>query len=129
MRQDKIVIVEDDPAMSEALRRLLSVAGFTVSGFQSAEALLNSEMARDPACLVLDVHLPGISGFELRRRLVDSGSRAKVIFITAQEDEHVRAEAFRSGAEAFFTKPFPGRKLIEALRAALAANQYETIAP
>jgi len=121
------VVVEDDPAMSEALRRLLSVAGFSVSGFHSAEALLDSGMARDPACLVIDIHLPGISGFELRRRLLDSGSRAKVIFITAHEDELIRAEAVRSGAEAFFTKPFPGRKLIEALRTALAPDQYEAV--
>jgi FixJ family two-component response regulator len=120
------VIVEDDPAMSEALRRLLSVAGFSVSGFHSAEALLNSEMASDPACLVIDVHLPGISGFELCRRLLDSGSRAKVIFITAHDDDQIRAEAVRSGAEAFFTKPFPGRKLIEALRTVLAADHCET---
>jgi FixJ family two-component response regulator len=123
------VIVEDDPAMGEALRRLLSVAGFSVSGFHSAEALLASPMATDSACLVIDIHLPGISGFELRRRLVESGSRAKVIFITAHEDEQIRAEAVRSGAEAFFTKPFPGRKLIEALRAALAPEQYQTTAP
>jgi FixJ family two-component response regulator len=123
VRPEKIVIVEDDPAMSEALGRLLTAAGFSVSGFSSAEALLESEEAQEAACLVIDVHLPGISGFELRRRLSDSGSRARFVFITAHEDDQIRDEAIRSGAEAFFIKPFPGRKLIEVLRSALQSGR------
>jgi FixJ family two-component response regulator len=119
------VIVEDDPAMCEALRRLLTTAGFSVSGYPSAEALLESGAAADAGCLVLDVNLPGISGFELHRRLVASGSRPKVVFITAHEDDQVRDEAILAGAEAFFTKPFPGRQLIEILRSILQTSRRE----
>ena len=125
MRPDRIVIVEDDPAMCEALRRLLTTAGFRVSGYPSAEALLESDAVSDAACLVLDVNLPGISGFELHRRLVASGSRPRVVFITAHEDDQMRDEAMHAGAEAFFTKPFPGRQLIEILRSILGTSHRE----
>ena len=119
MPSERIVLVEDDPAMGEALGRLLGAAGFSVSRFPSAEALLESGAANDSGCLVVDIHLPGISGLELRRRLVESGSRTPVIFITAYEDDRVREAAIRSGAEGFFTKPFGGRQLIALLRSVL----------
>lgn len=107
--------------MGEALRRLLRAAGFSVTRYASAEALLESGAARESGCLVVDINLPGISGLELRRRLTESGSRARVIFITAYEDDNLRDAAFRTGADAFFTKPFMGRDLIAALRTVLQA--------
>jgi FixJ family two-component response regulator len=121
----KIVIVEDDPAMGEALQRLLSAAGFSVSRFLSAEDMLDSRVAAEAACLVVDVHLPGISGFELSRRLVQSGNRIRVVFITAHDDEQTRDEAIHAGAEAYFTKPFPGRQLIEVLHSVVSARKVE----
>lgn len=114
--QETVVVVEDDPAMGKALRRLLNVAGFSAKVFSSAEALLESGEADRAACFVLDVRLPGASGFELLRRLQESGRSPRAIVITAQEDDHIRDEAIRSGAEAFFTKPFEGRRLIEVVR-------------
>jgi FixJ family two-component response regulator len=130
---ERIVVVEDDPAMGKALGRLLGAAGFSVSSFASAEALLESGTAKDSACLVVDIHLPGISGLELRRRLVEAGSRARVIFITAYEDDQIREAAIRSGADGFFTKPFQGRQLIEVLRSVLrghpAASSSHPAAP
>ena len=122
MPSERIVVVEDDPAMGKALGRLLGAAGFTVSRFPSAEALLESGTAKDSRCFVMDIHLPGISGLELRRRLVEAGSRAPVIFITAYEDDQLREAAIRSGADGFFTKPFRGRQLIEVLRSVLRAH-------
>ena len=113
---ESVLLVEDDSAMGEALRRLLRAAGFSVTRYPSAEALLESGAARDSGCLVVDIHLPGISGIELRRRLSEAGSRARVIFITAYEDDQIREAAMRSGAVAYFTKPFLGRDLIAALR-------------
>jgi FixJ family two-component response regulator len=126
VRSQRVVVVEDDPAMSEALRRLLVVAGFSVSRYPSAEALLESGAAKDSGCLVVDINLPGISGIELRRKLLDSGSRARVIFITAHEDDQTRDAALRSGADGFFTKPFAGRQLIEVLRSVLRSHPVET---
>jgi FixJ family two-component response regulator len=125
LASERIDVVEDDPAMGEALGRLLLAAGFSVSRFPSAEALLESGAAKDSGCLVVDIHLPGISGLELRRRLVESGSRARVIFITANEDDQIREAAIRSGADAFFIKPFAGRALINALRSVFRTHPAE----
>ena len=129
MPSERIVVVEDDPAMGEALGRLLGVAGFTVSRFPSAEALLESGTAKDSRCLVVDIHLPGISGLELRRRLVEAGSSASVIFITAYEDDQLREAAIRSGAEGFFTKPFGGRQLIALIRSLVRARPAGSAPP
>jgi two-component system response regulator FixJ len=117
--EERILVVEDDRAMREALTRILSVAGFCASGFPSAEALLESGLASEAACLVLDIHLPGISGFELHRRLVDRGLSVPVIFITGVDDEATREKAASTGADAYLAKPFPGRQLIDAVTAAL----------
>jgi FixJ family two-component response regulator len=115
--EERILVVEDDRAMREALTRILSVAGFCASAFPSAEALLESSLASEAACFVLDIHLPGISGFELHRRLMDRGFSAPVIFITGVDDEATREKA--AGADAYLAKPFPGRQLIDAVTAAL----------
>ena len=117
MSEERILVVEDDRAMREALTRILSVAGFCASGFLSAEALLESGLTSEAACLVLDIHLPGISGFELHRRLVDRGLSVPVIFITGVDDEATREKAASAGA--YLAKPFPGRQLIDAVTAAL----------
>jgi len=118
LRQN-IVVVDDDPGMNLALQRLLNAAGFRTVPFSSAEALLESEAAVDAACLVLDVHLPGLSGFELQRRLQENGPRPPVIFITAYDDPASQAEAQDAGAIAYLTKPFPGRSLLAAITEAL----------
>src|SRR5262245_4896177 len=78
-----IAVVDDDPSMLKGLVRLLNAHGFGTQAFASAEAFLADSGAGSAACLVLDIHLGGISGIELRRRLTASGSRLPVIFITA----------------------------------------------
>lgn len=119
MSGERILVVEDDRAMREALTRILGVAGFCVSPFPSAEALLESGAAEEAACLVLDIHLPGISGFDLQRRLAEEDSSIPVIFITGVDDEATRERAASAGADAYLPKPFPGRTLIDAVTAAL----------
>jgi FixJ family two-component response regulator len=119
---DEIVVVEDDDAMRQALERFLRSAGFETVTFPSAEALLQAGNARTAACLVLDVHLPGISGFELRRRLTRSGAGAPVIFITAYDESATREQAQELGAVAYLAKPFPGRRLMDAITQALAGT-------
>src|SRR5262245_53416041 len=114
-QHQSIVIVEDDAGMSKAIARLLRAAGFQPTSFASAEELLQTEVADSAACLVLDIHLPGLSGLELARLLVTSGRAKPVIFITGQDDEPLRDEAQRLGC-AYFRKPFEGKKLLEAIR-------------
>jgi FixJ family two-component response regulator len=110
-----IAIVDDEQAMLKAIERLLTACGFSTQGFASAEAFLDSRSAQDAACLVLDIHLGGMSGIELRRRLNAVRSTLPVIFITAVDDESVRKEAIEVGCIACLRKPFPGNLLLGAI--------------
>ena len=112
-----IGVVEDDASFLRALRRLLSGAGFSVATFASAEEFLASESARGTACLVLDVHLAGMTGFDLQEQLVATGQRIPTIFITAHDDSVTRERA-RSGV-AYLRKPFREDALVAAIRKAL----------
>ena len=116
-----IVIVEDDDGSRRAYERVLNAAGFRAQAFASAETLLDGDAAGHAACLVLDIRLPGLSGFELRRELVRTGTaQAPVIFITAHDEPAARAQAEAFGAAAYLPKPFAGRALVEAVARALA---------
>ena len=90
-----IGLVEDDPSFRRARRRLLSAAGFSVAAFASAEEFLASESAGATACLVLDVYLGGMSGFDLQRRLATAGVPIPTIFITAHDEIGTPAVARR----------------------------------
>jgi len=112
-----IGVVEDDPSFLRALRRLLSGAGFSVATFASAEEFLASESAGAMACLVLDVHLGGMSGFDLQQQLATAGIPIPTIFITANDDPVTRQRA-QSGV-AYLRKPFREAALIGAIQQAL----------
>jgi FixJ family two-component response regulator len=118
--QQFIVVVEDDAGMKKAIERLLRAAGFQSVSFASAEELLQTEAADYAACLVLDIHLPGISGLELGRLLTSRRARP-IIFITAQDEARLRYEAERLGC-VYFRKPFEGKALLEAIRQAIKLN-------
>ena len=119
-----IAVVDDEAAMRKAIVRLLSVNGFATQDYSSAEALLESNVQREACCLVLDIHLGGMSGIELQQRLSASGSRLPVIFITAVENERTYREAMSAGCVSFLHKPFPGRVLIDSIRKALHQEPY-----
>ena len=112
-------MVDDDAEMGQAIERLLSAAGYRTTTFQSAEALLEQEAAVRADCFILDIHLPGISGFELQQRLALRGDVAPVIFITAYDDLAAREQAQATGAVALFAKPFRGQPLLAAIAGAL----------
>jgi len=111
-----IAVVDDDSSMRTGLERLLQAHGFATEVFPSAEAFLGAASAAD--CLVLDIHLGGMGGFELRRRLAGSGSTLPVIFMTAFDDDSTRSEAAKAGCVAYLRKPFVGQLLIDAIAAA-----------
>jgi FixJ family two-component response regulator len=98
--------------------RLLTVHGFTVRAFNSAEALLENCDVQTAACLLLDIHLGGISGIELQRRIAASGSKRPVIFMTAIDDDATRKEAIDAGCIAYLRKPFAPQLLLDAIRKA-----------
>ena len=116
-----IGVVEDDPSYRRALRRLLSAAGFRVVAFASAEEFLASKSAGATACLVLDVYLGGMSGFDLQQHLATAGVPIPAIFITAHDDPVTRERA-RSGV-AYLQKPFREAALLAAIQQALEGRR------
>lgn len=119
-QREVIAIVDDDQAMLKAIQRLLTACGFATRTFSSAEAFLDCRTAKDAACLVLDIHLGGMSGIELRKRLVAVRSTLPVIFITAVDDESTRSEVMEVGCVACLRKPFSASTLIGAIDKAIA---------
>jgi FixJ family two-component response regulator len=107
-----IAIVDDDQTMQKAIERLLAAHGFVTQVFASAEAFLDSRAANVAACLILDIHLGGMSGIELRRRLNAVRSILPVIFITAADDEETQDAATQVGCVAYLRKPFSAKLLM-----------------
>ena len=110
-----VCIIEDDDSVRRALRRLMRSVGLEVEAFASAEGFLKAGGRLAPACLILDLHLPGLSGLELQERLKAEGRDVPVVFITAYGDREVRERALRGGALAFLEKPFAEKALLEAV--------------
>lgn len=110
-----VLIVEDDESVNLAVSRLLQAAGFRTRCFGSGGALLEAAEAWRADCLVLDIHLPDMTGFDLQRRLAAVGSSMPVIVITAHDDPMHRRAAQDIGACAYLTKPFTSLSLIEAV--------------
>lgn len=116
-----IFIVEDDSSLNEAVGRVLQAAGFRSRPFASGEAVLAEKALHEADCFVLDVHLPGLSGFELCSRLRCSGVLAPLILITAHDDAMHRSIARDIGAAAYLTKPVTSAALVNAVVCAMAA--------
>jgi FixJ family two-component response regulator len=114
-----ISVVEDDDSVRESLQCLIRSFGFAVEAFASAEEFLKSDHLRDTRCLILDVRMRGMNGFELQRRLLASHPEIPVIFITAHGNEAARSQALRDGAVAYLLKPFTEEALLSAIHAAL----------
>lgn len=105
-----------------AVSRLLEAAGFATRCFTSAGALLSDHEACKSDCLVLDVHLPDMTGFDLQRRLAAAGSTMPVVVITAHDDPMHRRAARDIGAYAYLTKPFSSLSLLDAVTRATASS-------
>jgi FixJ family two-component response regulator len=115
----RISIVDDDAAIREALKSLMRSVRFEVEAFGSAEEFLASGASHDTACLILDVYLPGMNGFELQNRLNSEGRAIPIIFITAHADEVSRQRALKAGAADFLGKPVRREVLFKAIQAAI----------
>ena len=118
-----IAIVDDDPLVRRALHRLVQSAGYAVQTFASAHELLDSLSRGRAACLVLDIHLDGMSGFDLQERLTADGVGIPVIFITAHDDAPTLQRIERSGAAGHLWKPLDDQALLDAIRKALELGE------
>jgi FixJ family two-component response regulator len=115
-----IAIVDDDPAMRQAVGRLCGAAALPNRCFASAEEFLSSNAPEETAFLILDVQLPGLSGFELHQSLLQRGISLPVVFITGQDQPQYREKSVKAGAAAYLTKPFAAADLISAVRGHLS---------
>jgi two-component system, LuxR family, response regulator FixJ len=114
-----ICIIDDDESVRRALRRLIQAVGWNAETFATAEEFLSYRAPSKPGCLILDVHLPGLSGLELQERLRLDRQAVAVVFITAYGEDHVREQALRAGAIAFLQKPFEEQALLDAVKRAM----------
>jgi FixJ family two-component response regulator len=111
-----VMVIDDDPGVRDSLGRLLRSAGFQVSLFGSVSEFLAADCPEGPACLVLDVRLPGQSGLELQRELAGAKRELPIIFITGHGDIPMSVQAMKAGAIEFLTKPFQENDLLEAIQ-------------
>jgi FixJ family two-component response regulator len=118
-----VFIVDDDLSVRRSTDRLIRSAGLKVQTFTSAREFLASPRPEGPACLVLDVRMPGLSGMELQRELAQSGIHIPIVFITGHGDIPMSVRAMKAGAVEFLTKPFRSRSLLEAVRAAIERDR------
>ena len=124
MQADPIVfVVDDDPSVRRSIERVIQPTGFIVETFQSAADFLRRPRPEGPACLVLDVRLPGLSGLDLQRELTNAGIQLPIIFITAHGDIPMTVRAMKGGAVEFLTKPFRTEHLLYAVRAAIERDR------
>ena len=112
----RVLVVEDDEGMREAIETLLDAAGMTATAYGSAEALLDGGALGDARCLITDLKLPGMSGLELLAHLHARDPHPPVIVITAHDSPGMRNEVARLGGAAFLPKPFEGNALLTAIR-------------
>jgi FixJ family two-component response regulator len=114
-----IAIVDDDEPYRESMRKLIMLLGYTVEAFPSAADFLASRALPETACLVTDVNMPGMTGGELHRHLVDTGYAIPTILVTAYPDEVVRDQALKDGVVCYLSKPVDDDYLERCLRSAL----------
>jgi FixJ family two-component response regulator len=118
-----VFVVDDDPSVRTSTERLVRSAGFKVKTFGSAKEFLESFRPEGPACLVLDVRLPGQSGLDLQRELTGSGVQIPIIFMTGHGDIPMSVRAMKAGAAEFLTKPYRKNDLLEAIRASIERDR------
>jgi FixJ family two-component response regulator len=118
-----VFVVDDDAAMRESLDSLIRSVGLRVESFSSAQEFLQRPAAETPACLVLDVRLPGPSGLDLQRELIGKKGSIPIIFITGHGDIPMSVRAMKAGAVEFLTKPFRDQDLLDAIHQALERDR------
>jgi len=118
-----VFVIDDDPDIRRAMQRLLKTVGLNAELFAAAQDFLERKMPEVPSCLVLDLRLPGMSGLEVQRRLIEAGVKIPIIFITAHGDIPTSVRAMKSGAVEFLTKPFRDKDLLDAIEQALQRDE------
>lgn len=118
-----VFVVDDDPLIRDGLRSLIKSVGLHVETFGSSREFMQRKPSDAPACLVLDVRLPGLSGLDLQRELNESNIQIPIIFMTGHGDIPMSVRAMKNGAQEFLTKPVRGQDLLDAVQQAIARDR------
>ena len=118
-----VYVIDDDAGIRAALARLFRSVGLRTELFTSANELMQRKLPRVPSCLVLDVRLPGLSGFELHAELTKANVYIPIIFVTAYGDIPMSVRAMKGGAVDFLTKPFRDQDMLDAVTAAISRDR------
>ena len=119
-----VFVIDDDESIRESLKSLIRSVGLRVETFASAQEFLQSERPDAPACLILDVRMPGLSGLDLQRELTEANIHIPIIFITGHGDIPTSVRAMKAGAVEFLTKPFRDQDLLDAIQQALDRDRH-----
>jgi FixJ family two-component response regulator len=124
-----IAIIDDDPSVRRALERLLRAAGYRVASYASGAEFLPSLETAPPACAIVDIHMPGLTGFDILAALREKRSASVAVVLTADQDPQTRVRALGLGAAACVTKPFNDTLLLEAIASAIdsAARKHSAV--
>lgn len=118
-----VFVVDDDLSVRQGLERLLHSVGWKVETFASAQEFLAHRKENIPSCLVLDVGLPGLSGLDLQKRILEANREIPIVFITGHEDVPTSVRAMKAGAVEFLVKPFSEEDLLDAIQQAIKRDQ------
>lgn len=121
--KDSVFVIDDEEPMRNALRRLLVSSGFAVQTYPNADAFLENHRREGPSCILLDLHMPGMSGLQLQEELRKRAITIPIIFLTGAGSVTHAVSAMRSGAVDFLEKPFSNEQLVERVATALQADR------
>jgi len=123
-----VFVIDDDLSVRRALARLFKYEGFRVETFGTAQEFLSQPLPDSPACLILDVRMPGLNGLDLQTRLATRNARLPIVFITGHGDIPMTVRAMKAGAADFLPKPFDGQQLLAVVRKAIARHSKTRLA-
>jgi FixJ family two-component response regulator len=123
--QGTVILVDDDASVRKALQRLIRAAGYEVQSFADAASYLARPAPAPPACIVLDIRMPAMTGFDLQSAIAGTSRALPVVFITGHGDEDVRTQALEAGAVDVLFKPIDEDALVAAIEKALGPSARE----
>jgi len=117
-KQGMIYILDDDESVCKSLKILLMTFGFEVTTFNFAKSFFAAPPPDESGCLILDINMPEVDGWAVLKRVLSSGSKLPIIFISAEKQDHIADRAFKAGAMGFLQKPFDGQSLVDLIKVA-----------